>query len=72
MGAGKRAHRCDSRHPGKECRHDEAGRAHVPTAHEVSISPARLRLRPRSLWLRLASSSVSCPHSVRARLSKAA
>jgi predicted nucleic acid-binding protein len=27
---------------------------------------ARLRLRPTSMWLRLARCSVSCPHSVRA------
>lgn len=38
MRAGKLAHRRNSRHPGKECRHNEADRAKVPTAHEFSIA----------------------------------
>jgi len=55
----------------------EISRVELPSAHhlywpDLDIDLARLRLGPTSMWLRLARGSISCPHSVRASLSKAA
>ena len=54
-----------AKYPARSDRQDRARR-------DVVLPLARLRLRPTSMWLRLASAVLPCPHSVRARFSKAA